>query len=143
MSLKLGLVNIFLMYALAAGVFFLIDLIWLGAVAKGMYDRLLGGFLSENVNWTAAIIFYAIYIGGILFFVLIPAIKGDEGIVRTAIVGGLLGFFAYSTFDLTCLALFRNWPVSVTIIDIIWGTFLTGFTAAATLRLARFFLPIG
>ncbi|MCG6893591.1 MAG: DUF2177 family protein, partial [Desulfobacteraceae bacterium] len=63
--------------------------------------------------------------------------QGGSGLVRTAVMGGLLGMFAYSTFDLTCLALFRNWPISITVIDIAWGTLLTGITSAAVLWIVR------
>ena len=141
--MKLGLGNSLILYGLTAGVFFIIDLFWLGAAAKGLYERHIGSLLRENVNWTAAILFYLMYIGGIQFFVLFPAIQGGEGILRTAFIGAALGFFAYCTFDLTCLALLRNWSLYITVIDIIWGTFLTGFTSAVTLWLARIFLPIG
>ena len=127
-------------YGLTAGVFFMIDLFWLGAAAKGLYERHIGSLLRENVNWTAAILFYLMYIGGIQYFVLIPALQEGQGILQTAITGGLLGFFAYCTFDLTCLALIRNWSIFITVIDIVWGTLLTGFTSAITLWLARLFL---
>ncbi len=126
-------------YGLTAGVFFIIDLFWLGAAAKGLYERHIGSLLRENVNWTAAILFYLMYIGGIQYFVLIPALQEGQGILQTAITGGLLGFFAYCTFDLTCLALIRNWSIFITVIDIVWGTLLTGFTSAITLWLARLF----
>lgn len=135
--MKIGITDYLLLYGLTAAIFFMIDLLWLGVAAKGLYARHIGGFLRENVNWTAAIVFYLVYIGGIQLFVLYPALESGSGILKTAITGGLLGFLAYCTFDLTCLALFRNWSLFISIVDIIWGTFLTGFTAAATLWLAR------
>ncbi len=137
--MKLGFGNMLVVYGLTAGVFFIIDLFWLGAAAKGLYERHIGSLLRENVNWTAAILFYLMYIGGIQFFVLIPAIQEGDGILRTALTGGALGFFAYCTFDLTCLALIRNWSLFISVIDIIWGTLLTGFTSAVTLWLVRRF----
>lgn len=135
--------DIFLLYGMTAAVFFIIDLVWLGAAAKGLYDRHIGGLLREQVNWVAAVLFYLLYIGGIQFFVLIPALQENSGIAHTALVGSLLGLFAYSTFDLTCLALIRNWSVTITIIDILWGTFLTGSTAALVIWLTRFVIEIG
>ena len=135
MNLQLG--NILLMYATTVVVFFVIDLFWLGLAAKELYEKTIGGFLKEQVNWTAALLFYSIYIGGMQVFVLAPALQGGSGLVRTAVMGGLLGMFAYSTFDLTCLALFRNWPISITVIDIAWGTLLTGITSAAVLWIVR------
>lgn len=135
--MKLQLTTILLLYGTTAVVFFLIDLFWLGFAAKGLYEKTIGGFLKEQVNWTAAALFYAVYIGGIQLFVLIPALQDGSGVLRTAVMGGLLGFFAYATFDLTCLALFRDWPVSMTVLDMAWGTFLTGSTSAAVMWLAR------
>ena len=69
-------------YGLTAGVFFMIDLFWLGAAAKGLYERHIGSLLRENVNWTAAILFYLMYIGGIQYFVLIPALQEGQGILQ-------------------------------------------------------------
>jgi uncharacterized membrane protein len=130
------------LYGVTAGVFFAIDLLWLGVVAKGLYARHIGGLLRDQVNWIAAILFYAIYIGGIQLFVLIPALQAESSILRTAVMGGLLGFFAYATFDLTSLALIRNWTTTIVLIDLAWGTILTGSTAAAALWLARAVLKI-
>jgi uncharacterized membrane protein len=129
--------NILFLYALTVGVFFLIDLLWLGVVAKGFYQRYMGSLMRENVNWVAAVLFYLIYIGGIQVFVLLPAIQADTGVLKTTIMGGLLGFFAYSTFDLTSLALLKNWSITVVVVDIIWGILLTGSTAGVVLWLFR------
>jgi uncharacterized membrane protein len=141
--MKIGFGSILLVYGVTASVFFIIDLFWLGAAAKGFYDRYVGSLLRDQVNWTAAVIFYLIYIGGIQVFVLIPALEEGSGILRTAIMGGLLGLFAYSTFDLTSLALIRNWSVTVAVVDIAWGTVLTGSTAAIVLWLTRALFKIG
>jgi uncharacterized membrane protein len=135
--MKMTAGNILFLYALTVGVFFLIDLLWLGVVAKGFYQRYMGSLMRENVNWVAAVLFYLIYIGGIQIFVLLPAIQDDTGVLQTAIIGGLLGLFAYSTFDLTSLALLKNWSVTVVVVDIIWGILLTGSTAGAVLWLFR------
>ena len=126
-----------LIYVLTALVFFMIDLIWLGYAAKGLYRRYIGSLLKDRVNWLAAVLFYAIYIGGIQMFVILPAIESGSGLVETAIFGGLLGLFAYSTFDLTCLALLRGWSIPITILDILWGTLLTGGTSAVTIHLVH------
>lgn len=135
--------SMLVVYGLTAAIFFLIDLFWLGLAAKGLYARHVGELMRERVNWTAALIFYAIYIGGILLFVVVPALQDGSSLLRTAIMGGLLGFFAYSTFDLTCLALVRGWSVTVTVVDMIWGTVLTGSTSAAAVFLSRIFIHSG
>lgn len=135
--MKMGLLNIFSVYMIIATVFFLIDLIWLGVVAKGFYAKHLGHMLREQVNWSAAVAFYLVYIAGIQIFVVGPALKGSWSMMHTALLGGVLGFFAYCTFDLTALALFKHWPVRVAVVDIAWGTLLTAATAATALFVAR------
>ena len=130
--MKLDAGTLLQIYALTAVVFFVIDLFWLGVVAKDLYARHIGVLLREQVNWPAAVIFYAIYIGGIVLFVLVPALRDGTGTAGSALLGGALGFFAYCTFDLTCLALFRQWSLTITIVDILWGTFLTGATSAVS-----------
>ena len=129
--------TVLLAYLITAGVFFMIDLFWLGVVAKGFYARHVGALLREGVNWTAAVLFYLIFIAGIQVFVLAPAISTGAGIPATAIKGGLLGLFAYATFDLTALALLRQWSVTVTVVDMLWGTLLTACTSAIALFVVR------
>ena len=128
------------MYAITTIVFFLIDLIWIGVVAKNFYARAIGHMLRDSVNWPAALIFYLMYIGGIVLFVLVPAIRSGSRTGHVAIRGGLLGVFAYGTFDLTALALLEGWPVIVTIVDITWGTILTAGTASGAFWISRNFL---
>jgi uncharacterized membrane protein len=126
-------------YGITTIVFFLIDLIWIGVVAKDFYARTIGDMLRDSVNWPAALIFYLMYIGGIVLFVVVPAINHGSGLGRTALMGGLLGLFAYGTFDLTALALFEGWPLIVTIVDMSWGSILTAGTSCGTLWVARIF----
>jgi uncharacterized membrane protein len=128
------------MYAITTIVFFLIDMIWIGVVAKNFYARAIGHMLRDTVNWPAALIFYLMYIGGIVLFVLTPAIRSGCGIGHVALRGGLLGVFAYGTFDLTALALIKGWPAIVTIVDMVWGTILTAGTASGAFWISRTFL---
>lgn len=111
-------------YVLTFLVFLIVDLTWLGFIARGLYKKYLGGFLSDNVNWTAAIIFYLIYVAGILIFAVYPAVSKDS-VIHAIIMGALLGFLAYATYDLTNLATLKGWPVQIVIIDILWGSALT------------------
>ena len=141
--MKLDSGTIVLVYAVTACVFFVADLFWLGLAAKGLYQRQVGGLMRDQVNWIAAVAFYVIYIGGIQIFVMIPALQNGTGIVHAAVMGGLLGFFAYSTFDLTGLALLRNWTLAITMVDMAWGTILTGSTVAITLWLVRAVFKLG
>ena len=135
--MPLDLRTLLMAYSITAGVFFMIDLFWLGVVAKGFYARHVGDLLRETVNWGAAILFYLIYIAGIQTFVLMPALDQGWRPLDAALRGGFLGFFAYATFDLTCLALFKNWSLTVTVVDMLWGTVLTAGTSAAALFIIR------
>jgi uncharacterized membrane protein len=116
-------------YILTALVFFAIDLAWLGLVARDMYRRHIGHLMSSRVNWVAGVFFYLTFIVGILVFAVYPSV--DKGsVLHAAARGALFGFFAYSTYDLTNLATLKDWPLSITIIDIAWGMVLTGAVSA-------------
>jgi len=115
-------------YAVTLAIFFAIDLVWLGVVARTFYQRHIGHLLSPDVNWGAAILFYLVYIGGIVFFAVKPAF--DDGSATSALVrGAVFGFMAYATYDLTNQATMKDWPVLVTVVDLAWGTVLTGAVA--------------
>lgn len=125
--------KILLTYLLTALVFFAIDLLWLGIIAKNLYQKYLGHLLGE-VNWTAAIIFYLIFISGILIFAVLPALEKDS-MMYAVTYGALFGFFTYATYDLTNLATLKDWPLQVVFIDIAWGIVLT-----ATVAVSGFFI---
>ncbi|MEQ8357966.1 MAG: DUF2177 family protein [Cytophagales bacterium] len=108
--------------------FLVIDLLWLGIIARDFYFEFLGDLLAVKTNWSAAFVFYFIYIIGILHFSVIPSIK-EENRVMAFKNGAFLGFLCYSTFELTALALLRNWPEGLVWIDILWGTVLTSVVA--------------
>jgi uncharacterized membrane protein len=120
--------NIVLIYIGTAAAFFMVDIIWLGLLAKNFYRKHLGPFFSERVNWPAAVLFYGIYIAGLLFFVIMPAIqKGSMG--HAAVSGALFGLVTYATYDLTNLATLKGWPLPIVVVDMIWGTFLCSVTS--------------
>jgi uncharacterized membrane protein len=119
------------LYLLTVPIFFLIDLMWLGYVAKRFYRKNLDFILSPDVNWPAAICFYLIYIAGILFFGVLPALEKDS-LARALVWGGLYGFFTYATYDLTNMALIKGWPLKIVVVDIVWGAFLCAVVAAAS-----------
>lgn len=124
------------MYLITLIVFLGIDLIWLGLIAKNLYSQQLGFIMKENVNWIAAVIFYLIFIVGIVFFVVNPAIIKDNW--KYALFAGMLfGFITYATYDLTNLATLKNWPLKITIIDLIWGTTLGGLTSVLSFFIYR------
>lgn len=117
-------------YLLTTLVFLAIDLLWLGVLAKELYKKHLSHYLSDQVNWTAALIFYALFIVGIFIFAILPSVeKGSIG--RAIIMGGLFGFFTYATYDLTNLVTLKDWPLTIVFVDIIWGTVLTALVSTA------------
>lgn len=104
--------------------FLAVDMIWLGLVARTFYRKNLGFLLAPAPNWIAAVIFYLLFILGILVFVVIPGL--NEGSLRTVLLrAALFGLITYGTYDLTNLATVRDWPVLVTVVDMIWGTVLS------------------
>ncbi len=126
-------------YLLTTVVFFAIDILWLGVIAKGLYNKMLGHLMATNVNWTAAIIFYLIFIVGIFVFSIVPGIQ-KESFQYALIYGVLFGFFTYATFDLTSLATLRDWPIKIVFIDIVWGMVLTGSVASSGYLIMKWLL---
>ena len=125
-----------LLYLATLAVFFLVDMIWLGAVAKGFYRRHLGPLLSPRVNWAAAILFYLLFIVGLLVFVVRPAVAG--GTVLGALgLGALFGLICYATYDLTNMATIKEWPSVVTVVDLVWGTVLGGSVSLVSTLIGR------
>lgn len=124
------------LYSATALAFFALDLLWLGLVARGFYRTHLGHFLRDQPLWPAALAFYAVYIAGIVVFAVLPSLRAES--LGTAIaLGAFLGFFAYATFDLTALALFRDFPPIVVVVDLAWGTVLTAGVAGCGYVLGR------
>jgi len=126
----------FKLYAIALPVFFAIDMLWLGVIARNFYRAQIGSLLKADVNWTAAILFYLVFIGGIVFFVLAPALEKSSW--RYALfVGAMFGFITYATYDLTNLATMKDWPLLVTVVDLAWGSVLTGSVSVISFAIAR------
>lgn len=111
-------------FVIALIVFFAIDLVWLGLIAKNLYSKYLGFIMSDKVNWIAALIFYALFIVGLLVFVIEPALQ-DQNFTQLVLRAALFGLVTYATYDLTNLATLKDWPIQITIIDLIWGTTLS------------------
>jgi len=118
-------------YLITVPIFFLIDLTWLGIVAKDFYKRHLGYLMRPEVNWAAAISFYLLFIIGIVLFAVKPALEAQSP-MRALVYGALFGFFTYATYDLTNLATVKDWPLIVTVVDLAWGTVLCGAVAWAS-----------
>ncbi len=127
------------LYALSFASLLAIDSIWLTKVAPKFYKSNIGHLMTDTPNLLAAGLFYAIYIAGLVVFVVQPAVT-DKSLAFAASRGALFGLVAYSTFDLTANAVFKNWPTKVTVIDMLWGTLLTaGVCTLATWLFIKFF----
>jgi uncharacterized membrane protein len=128
------------LYLLTLPVFFGIDMLWIGFLAKDFYRNSLGHLFRPDINWAAALIFYFLYIVGILIFATMPALE-KQSLGRAIVMGGLFGFFAYATYDLTNFATLRDWPIKVVIVDITWGMVLTASVAAASYFIGKWIMP--
>ena len=108
-----------------------VDGVWLGVVARGLYRRQLGFLMAERPNWTAAVAFYLLYVLGVTVFAVLPAIDA-QAVGEAAWRGALFGLVAYATYDLTNAATVRGWPGTITLVDMAWGTVLTTVVASAS-----------
>jgi uncharacterized membrane protein len=117
---------------LSTGIAFaLIDSVWLRTMYKRLYKPEIGDMMMQNgFRLGPAIAFYLLYIAGMLIFAVGPAMA--NGRWQTALVqGAMFGFFCYMTYDLTNMATLKSWSMKVTILDMIWGTVLTGSASLA------------
>jgi uncharacterized membrane protein len=127
--------KIFYTYLCTVPVFFVIDMTWLGLVAKDFYATQMGDLLAKNIIWPAAFVFYFAYIFGIIFFAVLPGVEKES--LKTVIVNAsLFGGLAYATYDLTNLATTAGWPTRLVFVDIIWGIILTTSVAVASYYVA-------
>ncbi len=129
-------ISLLKLYGATAVVFFAIDLVWLGVVAQGFYQRHLGHLLRADILWGPALLFYTLYIAGVLVFAVLPGLDA-RSLTRTLALGAFLGLVAYATFDLTSMALLRDFPLVVVVVDLVWGMVLTASVAAAAYGIGR------
>jgi uncharacterized membrane protein len=108
--------------------FLAIDMVWLGLIAKDYYRAGIGHLMLESPNLGAAAAFYLLYVVGIVIFAVTPAMTAGTW-TKAALFGALFGFFAYATYDMTNLATLKGWPLSISIVDMLWGTCLTATSA--------------
>lgn len=133
----MSITKLLISYTLTFVVFFILDMAWLGFIAKDLYKKYLGDFLSEQVNWTAAVIFYLLFVIGVFIFAILPSVEKNS-LISAIILGALFGFFTYATYDLTNLATMKNWPINIVFIDILWGAFLTSVVSAAGFYIVKY-----
>jgi uncharacterized membrane protein len=119
------------LFFIALPVFFAIDMVWLVLVAKKFYQQQIGFLLRPDINWIAAIIFYLLFISGLVIFVISPALEKHSW-VHAGLSGALFGLITYATYDLTNLATMKDWPLLVTVVDLIWGSVLAASVSVIT-----------
>lgn len=124
------------LYFIALTVFLAIDMVWLTLIAKGFYAKQLGYVMAKNPNLVAALTFYVIFIAGLVFFVIAPSLDKKMW-MHAVFTGAFFGLVTYATYDLTNLATIRDWPLVITIIDMIWGTILSASVSGISFFIAR------
>jgi uncharacterized membrane protein len=124
------------LYGLTLVAFFAIDLLWLGVVARSFYRRHLGFMLAPHPNWWAAILFYLLFVAGVLVFVVMPSLQASSW-TSILLRGAFFGLVTYAAYDLTNQATAKDWPVVVTVVDMIWGSVLTMTVATIGVALGR------
>ena len=124
------------LFIIALPVFFVIDMVWLVLVAKKFYQEQIGFLMKPDINWFAAIIFYLLFIAGLIIFVISPAVEKHSW-VHALLFGALFGLITYATYDLTNLATLKDWPLIVTVVDLIWGTVLASAISLITYLIAN------
>ena len=127
-------------YIATAIVFLGLDALWIGKVALGLYRQDMGGQLLDKPNLAVAGLFYLFYIAGIVILAISPALA-EGNWLKALLFGAVLGFVAYGTYDFTNLSTLRNWPLSLSLVDVAWGTALTAVTALGGYWAVRWLLP--
>lgn len=121
-------INYLKIYVVTLVTFLAIDFLWLGLLARRFYAKYLGFLLSTKPVWSAAILFYLLFVAGVLVFVVSPSLHVGSA-KRVLLLGALFGLITYGTYDLTNLALVKEWPWIVTVIDMCWGSILAAIVS--------------
>jgi len=124
------------LYFLTLVTFFTVDFVWLTKIAPDFYKKHIGHLLAEKPNLVAAGLFYVLFMVGLIVFSIVPALNKDSWITA-ALYGALFGFITYATYDLTNLATLKQWPVIVTVADLIWGTVLNAVVATIVYLISK------
>ena len=133
----MSLGQFFKLYSVGVVICLGLDLLWLGVVARGFYQRQLGHLMRPDVRWTPAVLFYLLYVAALVVIVVIPALeKGSPG--RAVLLGGFFGLAAYAAYDLTSLALIKDYPMVAAVVDLAWGTVLSAVVSGTVYAAALF-----
>ena len=126
-------------YSAAILAFLVIDVIWLGVIAKNLYAEQMSGLLRDGFLVLPATGFYLAYTAGLVFLAVRPD-QPELALSNVALYGAIVGFLAYGTYDMTNLATLRNWPAMLSVIDMLWGTVLSASVATVSAICTRYFM---
>lgn len=124
------------LYGVGVVVCFGLDLVWLGVVARDFMQRQIGYLLRPDIQWVPAVLFYLIYVAALIVFVVAPALE-RESAGRALLLGAFFGLAAYAAYDLTALALIRDYPMKAALVDLAWGTSLSALVSSAVYAAGR------
>ena len=133
------MLKITLAYVATGLVFLTLDGGWLALVGPTLYKPEIGALLAEKVHAPPAILFYLIYVAGLIYFAVQPGL--EKGWVKAAVSGAALGLVAYGAYDLTCQAVMKTWSTKVSVADMCWGAFASAAAAAAGAAITRALAP--
>lgn len=121
-------------YGIALVIFLALDALWLGVIARSLYATRMGDLMSDSPRWGVAVVFYALFIVGLVYFAISTGMATDNW-QTAALNGALFGFFCYLTYDATALAVIKGFDPMLAVTDTIWGTVLAGVTSGATVMI--------
>ncbi len=130
-----------LLYLITWVIFFAIDMVWLTVVAKNFYRKHLGYLMAPKVDWAAALLFYLLFIAGLVVFAVRPGVLAGAPL-KGLLLGAFLGLISYATYDLTNQATVKDWPLVVTVVDLVWGTTLGGIVSGLSVLAGRALLKL-
>jgi uncharacterized membrane protein len=129
-------------YGGIAAVMMVLDMLWLGFIAKSWYQQGIGHLMTAQPNMVVGALFYLMFPVGLMVFAVLPTID-EVGWMKAALLGALFGFFAYGTYDVTNLATLKNWPLSLSILDVLWGSLVSGLAAGTGKAVSLHFGHVG
>jgi len=129
-------VQLIILYISTAFIFLALDALMLTRVIKPVFATHIGPLLAEPIRFGPAVAFYLFYIGGLLYFVSLPALREDNA-VQALLAGALIGAMAYGTYEFTNFATLKDWHWQMVALDLTWGTVLTGVSAWAGVMITR------
>jgi uncharacterized membrane protein len=128
-------------YTVTAVVFLILDAIWLGVISRNLYQREIGELLLPKPDFSAAAVFYVIYIAGLVYFCVVPGVV-EQSAMRGLLNGAIFGIVAYATYDLTNLATLKGWSTTLVFVDIAWGAVASAIASAFAVALTARVVPL-